>query len=149
MTDFTKEQLLSTIDALGNSETASSTLSQPSDTSYELATLIADAADARKGEDIVLLKVGEVTVIADYFVMVTGFSKVQIRAIAGSIEDKVEEVLNRRPLRSEGLAEGGWVLQDYGDVIVHILMPQEREHYDLEAFWGHAPRIDRKAAVAQ
>ncbi|MGV0027217.1 ribosome silencing factor [Phormidesmis priestleyi] len=131
MTDFSKEQILSTI--------ASS--AQAPDTSYELATRIADAASDRKGEDIVLLKVGEVTVLADYFVIVTGFSKVQIRAIAGAIEDEVEETLNRKPLRSEGLAEGGWVVQDYGDVIVHILMPQEREHYDLEAFWGHAPKV--------
>ncbi|NJR50343.1 MAG: ribosome silencing factor [Leptolyngbyaceae cyanobacterium CSU_1_3] len=130
MTNFSREQILSTI------------ASDPAlDTSYELATRIADAADTRKGEDILLLKVGEVTVLADYFVLVTGFSKVQIRAIAGFIEAEVEEKLHRKPLRSEGLAEGGWVVQDYGDVIVHILMPQEREHYDLEAFWGHAPRV--------
>lgn len=132
MTDFSKEQILSTI----------APSPQAPDSSYELATRVADAASDRKGEDIMLLKVGEVTVLADYFVIVTGFSKVQIRAIAGAIEDDVEEKLNRKPLRSEGLAEGGWIVQDYGDVIVHILMPQEREHYDLEAFWGHAPKVD-------
>ena len=79
--------------------------------------------------------------LADYFVLVTGQSKVQVRAIARSIEDKIEETLNLRPIRSEGFNEGSWVVEDYGDVIVHVMMPQEREFYGLESFWGHAPRI--------
>jgi ribosome-associated protein len=66
---------------------------------------------------------------------------VQVRAIAQSIEDKVETELQRRPLRTEGKGEGSWVLQDYGDVIVHIMMPKEREFYNLEAFWVHAERL--------
>lgn len=111
------------------------------DRSYILAQIVAEAADERKGDDILLLKVGDVSILADYFVIVTGYSKVQVRAIARSIEDAVEENLNRTPLRSEGLSEGTWVVQDYGDVIVHVMMPQEREYYSLEAFWGHADRI--------
>lgn len=111
------------------------------DLSDTMAQLAAEAADERKGSDIVLLKIGDVSVLADYFVLVTGYSKVQVRAIARSIEDKLEETLNRRPLRSEGFAEGSWVVEDYGDVIVHVLMPQEREYYGLESFWGHADRI--------
>ncbi len=133
MTDSTKEQMLSTF--------SSTTEIASNDRSYELAMLAAEAADDRKGEEIILMKVGEVTVLADYFVVITGFSKVQVRAIAASIEDKILEKMNRRPLRSEGLSEGTWVLEDYGDVIIHVLMPQERERYDLEAFWGHAPRM--------
>ena len=112
------------------------------DESQNLAVTAAQAADDRKGGDIVLLKVAEVSYLADYFVMVTGFSKVQVRAISQSIQEKVETELQRQPLRMEGQAEGTWVLLDYGDVIVHILMPQEREFYNLEAFWGHAERID-------
>lgn len=134
MTDSTQAQILSAFSGTIHPE--------PDDrSSYELAMLAAEAADDRKGEEITLMKVGEVTVLADYFVVITGFSKVQVRAIAASIEDKILEKMNRRPLRSEGLAEGTWVLKDYGDVIIHVLMPQEREHYDLEAFWGHAPRM--------
>ncbi|MCY7277405.1 MAG: ribosome silencing factor [Phormidesmis sp. CAN_BIN44] len=133
MTDFTKEQMLSAF--------SSATQTVSDDRSYQLALLAAEAADDRKGEEITLMKVGEVTVLADYFVVITGFSKVQVRAIATSIEDKIFEKMNRRPLRSEGVSEGTWVLEDYGDVIVHVLMPQERERYDLEAFWGHAPRM--------
>ncbi|MBW4441901.1 MAG: ribosome silencing factor [Plectolyngbya sp. WJT66-NPBG17] len=126
---------------LSNQQTLSTPMINIDDRSDRMAQLIAEAADERKGSDIVLLKVGEVTVLADYFVMVTGYSKVQVRAIARSIEDKLEETLNRRPIRSEGFADGSWIVEDYGDVIVHIMMPQEREYYGLESFWGHAAQV--------
>ena len=109
--------------------------------SGKLAATIAEAASDRKAGEILLLKVAEVSYLADYFVMMTGYSKVQVRAIAQAIEGKVETELQRRPLRTEGKLEGSWVLQDYGDVIVHIMMPKEREFYNLEAFWIHAERI--------
>lgn len=118
-----------------------------SDSSLQLALTIAQAADERKGADITILKVGDVSLLADYFVLVTGFSKVQVRAIANSISHKVEEELHQRPVRTEGQSEASWVLHDYGDVIVHILMPQEREYYGLEAFWGHAKRINFPASA--
>ena len=104
----------------------------------DLAMLIAQAADDRKGADIVLLQVADVSYLADYFVIVTGFSNVQVRAIANSIKERVETQLQRLPVRVEGQAEGSWVLMDYGDVIVHIFLPKERDFYSLEAFWGHA-----------
>ncbi|MEH2262530.1 ribosome silencing factor [Nostoc sp.] len=109
--------------------------------SGKLAATIAEAASDRKAGEILLLKVAEVSYLADYFVMMTGYSKVQVRAIAQAIEGKVETELQRRPIRTEGKIEGSWVLQDYGDVIVHIMMPKEREFYNLEAFWIHAERI--------
>lgn len=111
------------------------------DTSRELAMIAAQAADERKGGEILLLRVDEVSYLADYFVMVTGFSRVQVRAISMSIQEKVETKLHRIPLRMEGQAEGSWVLLDYADVIVHILMPNERDFYNLEAFWSQAERI--------
>ncbi|HCQ21163.1 ribosome silencing factor [Aphanizomenon flos-aquae NRERC-008] len=110
-------------------------------TSKNLALTIAEAALDRKAVEIILLDVAEVSYLSDYFVMMTGYSKVQVRAIAEAIEGQVEIDWQRRPLRTEGKAEGTWVLQDYGDVIVHIMMPREREFYNLEAFWGHAERI--------
>jgi|SRR5919202_2593676 ribosome-associated protein len=115
-------------------------------TSLKLAWTIAEAADDRKAEDIVILRVADVSYLTDYFVIVTGFSKAQVRAISQSIEQKVETQWQRLPLRTEGQAEGSWVLQDYGEVIVHILLPQEREFYNLEAFWGHAEQIEFKAS---
>ena len=117
--------------------------------SQELAWTVAQAADDRKGDDILILQVGEVSYLADYFVIVTGFSRVQVRAISKSIEHKVETVWGRLPLRVEGQGEGSWILQDYGEVIVHILLPQEREFYNLEAFWGHAEQIEFQASQPQ
>jgi ribosome-associated protein len=114
---------------------------QIEESSGKLAATIAVAASDRKAGEILLLKVAEVSYLADYFVMMTGYSRVQVRAIAQAIEGKVETELQRRPLRTEGKLEGSWVLQDYGDVIVHIMMPKEREFYNLEAFWIHAERI--------
>ena len=108
-----------------------------------LALAIAEAADDRKAGDIAILQTGNVSYLADYFVIVTGFSNVQVRAVSNSIEGTVEDKFdNRQPIRTEGMSEGRWVLKDYGDVIVHIFMPTDREYYDLEAFWGHAERIE-------
>jgi ribosome-associated protein len=112
------------------------------DASRQLALLMAEAADDRKGVDIVILKVSEVSYLADYFVLVTGFSSVQVRAIARSMEDKAEQECQRYPLRTEGQGDGTWMVQDYGDVIAHIFMPEQREFYNLEAFWGHAEKIE-------
>jgi len=112
------------------------------DESLPMAIAIAAAADERKAEEITILHVAEVTPLADYFVIVTGFSKAQVRAIARAIEDKVQQEFQRLPIRSEGLAEGTWVVQDYGIVIAHVFLPQEREFYNLEAFWGHAQQIE-------
>lgn len=112
-----------------------------SDDSGKLALAIAEAAQERKAGEMLLLRVADVSYLADYFVILTGYSRVQVRAIASSIEEKVETDLLRRPLRVEGKTEGNWILQDYGEVIVHIMMPKEREFYNLEAFWGHAQRV--------
>ncbi|AFZ47614.1 iojap-like protein [Cyanobacterium stanieri PCC 7202] len=110
--------------------------------SKELALIIADAADDRKGEDIKILDVSELSYLADYFVIITGFSLPQLRAISLSIEGKVSEKMGIEPVRVEGKSEGNWILHDYGDVIAHIFLPEAREYYGLEAFWGRAKTID-------
>lgn len=112
------------------------------DMSGKVAATIAEAASDRKAGEILLLRVADVSYLADYFVVMTGYSRVQVRAIADAIQEKVEQKWQRRPLRVEGQTEGTWVLQDYGDVIVHIMMPKEREFYNLEAFWGHAEHVE-------
>jgi ribosome-associated protein len=114
----------------------------------DLLRAIVRAADDRKGEDIVLLKVGSVSYLADYFAIVTGFSKVQVRALSQSILARMEEECQRTCLRVEGQAEGSWVLLDYGDIIVHIMLPEERDYYSLEAFWGHAERVELASLTA-
>ena len=110
--------------------------------SQEMAYAIAEAADDKKAQDIVLLKVTEVSYLADYFVIATGFSKPQLRAVCDSVEQKVAEDFGLEPIRIEGKTDGRWVLIDYGEVIVHIFLAEERQFYNLEAFWGHAERID-------
>ena len=97
------------------------------DDSKALALLAADACDDRKATDIVLIRVEEISSIADWFVIASGFTDVQVRAMGRSVEDKLEEHTGRLPLRKEGQNEGRWVLLDYG----------ERSYYDLESFWGH------------
>lgn len=105
--------------------------------SRHLALLAAEACDDRKAVDIRLIRVEEVSSLADWFVICSGLSDVQVRAIARSVEDRLEEETGRLPLRREGQTEGRWVLLDYGEVIVHVLTPSERSYYDLESFWGH------------
>ncbi len=127
-----------------NSLPTSSVQSKPpvsQDSSRWLAETIARAADERKAGDIVLLHVADISYLAEYFVIVTGFSRVQVRAIAEAIKQTAAEVCARKPLRQEGQDSGNWLVQDYGDVIVHIFMPKERDYYNLEAFWSHAERI--------
>ncbi|MEM9543955.1 MAG: ribosome silencing factor [Cyanobacteria bacterium P01_E01_bin.42] len=112
------------------------------DPSLALAGTIAEAADDRKAGDILLLSVTEISYLTDYFIIATGFSRAQVRAICNSIENAVEEQHERVPDRVEGKSAGSWIVLDYGEAIAHILLPEEREYYNLEAFWGHAKRID-------
>lgn len=121
--------------------TLNTPLSPSQDLAQTLALCLAEAADDRKGGGILVLQVADVSFIADYFVIVTGFSRTQVRAITESMEKAAEDHCHRLPVRQEGKAEGTWVLLDYGDVISHVLMPEQREYYDLEAFWGHAERL--------
>lgn len=138
------EQLISTdleTDRLDPNATATpEAVIDRNDPLFKMAWLAAEAADDRKGGDIVLIQVGAVSSIAEYFVVVTGYSRVQVRAITNSVDEKIKEVLNREPLRSAGGTEGVWSCLDYGDVVVHVQMPDTRDFYGLEAFWGHAPR---------
>ena len=107
----------------------------------ELAFLIAEVGDSRKADNIVILKVDTLSYVADYFVIMTGYSAPQLKAISSSIEDKVFEKFNREPLRIEGKNDPNWILHDYGDVIAHIFLPEAREYYDLQAFWSGAEKI--------
>jgi ribosome-associated protein len=121
---------------------ASETSSETSNESgRELAIAIARAAEDRKGADILILHVAGVSYLADYFVLVTGFSRAQVRAISNRVQEQAELECQRVPRHVEGISESTWILQDFGDVIVHIMLPNEREYYNLEAFWGHAERI--------
>ncbi len=106
----------------------------------ELAKIIVDVASDKKASDVVLLDIRALSVIADYFVICTGSNPRQIQAIASAIDDKLaEQGISQRG--REGNADGGWLLLDYGDVIVHIFGQMERDFYRLERLWSEAPTV--------
>ncbi len=109
---------------------------------YQMALSAARAAEEKKGGDIVLLHVSQVSTLADYFLLITGYSVPQIRAIVRAIEEQLWKEWQQTPRRIEGQESGSWVLMDYADLIVHVLMQEERDYYDLESFWSQAPRLD-------
>ena len=102
-----------------------------------LVELAAYACDNIKAGDIKLLKVDEVTSIADWILITEGLSDVQVRAIVNNVEKTLKEEANILPLRKEGIAEAKWALLDYGDLIINVLQPNERKFYDLESFWSN------------
>ncbi|MBE9242292.1 ribosome silencing factor [Synechocystis salina] len=129
---------ISRFDASPPTLTVNPTVPVDAPATEHLVWTIAQAAEERKAGDLVILKVTDVSYLADYFVISTGFSRTQVRAIADNIEKQVELVHGQLPTHTEGNSESIWVLQDFGDVLVHTFMPEEREFYKLEAFWGHA-----------
>jgi ribosome-associated protein len=104
----------------------------------ELARLIVDLIADKKGEDIVLLDIRERTLIADYFVICSASSERQIKAIVEGIGSAMKQSHGIMTRRVEGIPSNGWVLVDYGDVIVHVFSPERRGFYDLETLWYEA-----------
>lgn len=129
--------------------TQNTSMINPLDPTYLMALTAVYAAEERKGSNILLLNVAEVSSLADYFLLVTGFSSTQVRAIARAIEDKMIEAWQISPKRVEGLQMGSWVLMDFADIIVHIMMEDERGFYNLEAFWGEAHRVDLPTVISE
>lgn len=103
----------------------------------DLAKTIVDALEDKKGEDIVLMDIREVAPLADYFVICTGSSNRMIDSLAQAAVQAVKEDHGVRP-RVEGMPEDGWVLADYGDVILHVFSPYRRDFYQLEDLWSEA-----------
>ena len=112
----------------------------PAMDSEEKARFIAGIADALRATDITLLDLRELTTITDFFLICTGNSSIQIRAIANRIEERLRE-RGERKLRVEGFREATWILLDYSDVVVHVMAAEQREFFNIEAFWGDAPVI--------
>ncbi len=77
----------------------------------------------------------------DYFIVCTGTSERQLKAIADGIEEHTQKVFDIRPRRREGTAESGWILVDYSDVIIHIFSASQRKYYQLEQLWKEAPVV--------
>ncbi|MBV9818842.1 MAG: ribosome silencing factor [Solirubrobacterales bacterium] len=111
-------------------------------TPERIAAAAAEMAADRKALHIVSLDLRGVVGFADYFVICTGRSDRQTRAIHDAIHLGFKSRYGRLPARVEGAAEGRWILMDYLDVVVHIFTPETREHYRLEQLWGEAPVLE-------
>ncbi|GCE46485.1 ribosomal silencing factor RsfS [Thermosporothrix hazakensis] len=106
----------------------------------QIAKAAVDIAYDKKAADILLLDIREVAMYADYFVICSGSNPRQILTIAESIDEELSKQ-GVSLLHREGTADTGWILLDFGDVIVHVLAPKEREYYQLERLWSEAKTV--------
>jgi ribosome-associated protein len=115
----------------------------------ENARVAARAADAKKGEDITVLDVGDILGIVDTFVITSAPNTRLVRTIVDEIEKELRDQLGVKPRSVEGLDDASWVLLDYGDLVVHVFLTETRAFYALERLWADAARIawDDAAAV--
>ncbi|MEW5784718.1 MAG: ribosome silencing factor [Bacillota bacterium] len=111
---------------------------EPGDQSRELALWAAQLAADKKAVDPVLIEVGKISVIADYFLILSGASTVQVHALSDYLMEQLKAA-GQNLLRVEGYREGWWVLLDYGDLVIHIFQREAREFYNLERLWSKAP----------
>ena len=107
----------------------------------EIARLAVNALDGKKAKDIKLLRTRDITILADYFVICTANSTTQLKTLADEVEKTLKEN-GEMPLRREGHRNGGWVLLDFGCVIVHLFLKDIRDFYTLERLWSDAEDID-------
>lgn len=127
-------------------EPAETTATAPAETLYGMTSedkvrLMAEIADAVRAEEIVVLDLRDLTIIADFFLICTGKSSIQLRAVADRIEERLRE-MGLRKLRVEGYQEATWILLDYGDVIAHVMAAEQRAYYDIESFWAEAKHLE-------
>lgn len=114
-------------------------------TPEDLARAIVEYAEDRKALDVVQLDLRAMIGYTDYFVICTGRSERQTKAIHDAIYEGLKSVRRRLPERVEGVAGARWILMDYLDVVVHVFVPDAREYYRLEQLWGEAPMLEAGA----
>ncbi len=115
-------------------------------TTTDLALIAARAADAKKGEDIVVLDVGDIMGIVDTFVITSASNTRLVRTIVDEVEKQLTEKAAVKPRAIEGLDDYSWVLIDYGDLVVHVFLTDTRAYYGLERLWADAARVPWQAA---
>lgn len=108
--------------------------------SGELARELVNAIADRKGSDIMMLDVRPVSLLADYFIICSGDTERQVKAITDEIQERARKS-GFKPLQIEGTPASGWVVLDYGSIIAHIFMPVQRDYYQLERLWSDAPLV--------
>jgi len=115
----------------------------------KIVEYVVNAADDKKAQDLTVLDLREVSSITDYFIICTGSSSTQTKAIADNIEEKLQKEHNLRLLRREGYQYGAWILLDYGSVVVHIFKPEERGFYNIERLWRDAEVVEVSAFLGE
>lgn len=108
----------------------------------------ARAADAKSADDVVVLEVGPVLALCSHFVICSAGNTRLVRTVAEEVEERLRDAGGPKPLRIEGLDDLRWVLLDYGDFVVHVLLDEARRYYDLERLWSDVPRVDWQPATA-
>ena len=116
--------------------------------SYELAALLARALDAKKGQNIKVLKTEGLTTLADYFVLCTATSNTQVKAMSDACEEAVE-AHGERVHHIEGHRGGTWLLMDFSSVVVHVFTDEARKFYDLERLWSDATPVDLAGVLTE
>ena len=108
----------------------------------DLARVIAGIADAEHGSNVLVLEVGDVLGVTEYFVIVSASNRRLVHTLVDQVEVQTREQTGRSPLRSEGVRENRWVLVDYGDVVVHVFLAEVREFYEIERLYTDVPKVD-------
>ena len=114
----------------------------------EIAAVAAKALDDKKGVDIALLEITDVTTLADHFLICTGTSNTHVKSLCDAVEEALDNA-GEPALRREGHRSGTWVLLDYGSLVVHVFTEETRQFYDLERLWSDAKRIDPETIINQ
>ena len=109
-------------------------------TDNEILSIAVKAIDSKRGENIRIIKIDELTVIADYFIIANGSSTTQVKALADEVEFKLSEA-GLEPRRTEGYQGANWIVLDYIDVVIHIFHKETREFYDLERLWQDGTEV--------
>lgn len=109
-------------------------------TEQEILKIAIKAIDSKRGENIKVLKVGDLTILANYFVIANGSSSTQVKALADEVEFKLSEA-GLEPHRTEGFQGANWIVLDYVDVVFHIFHKETRDFYDLERLWQDGTEI--------
>lgn len=111
--------------------------------SYELARACCKTLSDKKAHDIVILDIKDQTTLCSYFVIASGNSTTQVRALSENVEEALKKNFDLYPARTEGMREGRWSVLDYGDVVVHIFNEESRLFYYLERLWDSGKNIER------
>jgi ribosome-associated protein len=107
----------------------------------DLARLIVNTLEDKKAEDIVLLDLRPDTHLTDFFVICTGNSDRQIRALVDYVRQACKDQAGKLPFNIEGTPESGWMLMDYSNVVVHIFNAEQRDYYDLQGLWSKSAQV--------